>query len=102
MKAPISHATASCPDYKVHAVHFSEHGDMLSKDDKYSHKQVARTYACNISLWFCNSKHLDFYWGIKSKRLQLSAKLKYQEIKIRGSGYWNRHYITYNITKIQS
>lgn len=29
MKAPISYVTASRPDYKVHAVHFSEHDDML-------------------------------------------------------------------------
>lgn len=40
IKAHISHATASCPDYKVHTVHFSEHDDMLSKDDKCPHKQV--------------------------------------------------------------
>lgn len=40
MKAPISHVTASRPDYKVQAVHSSEHDDMLSKDDKCPHKQV--------------------------------------------------------------
>lgn len=46
IKAHISHATASHPDYKVHAVHFSEHDDMLSKDDKWPYKQVGLKKKC--------------------------------------------------------
>lgn len=37
IKAHISHATASCPDYKVHAVHFCEHDDAFPQDDKCPH-----------------------------------------------------------------
>lgn len=59
MKAHISHATASRPGYKVHAVHFSEHDDMLLKDDKCPHKQVGLKNTWDISLRFCNNKHLD-------------------------------------------
>lgn len=79
IKAHISHATASRPDYKVHAVHFSENDDMLSKDDKCPHKQVGLKKKM-LAIFLCGFATtsiltgLPTCWGIKKQKA-----LNYQE-----------------------
>lgn len=106
MKAPISHVTASRPDYKVQAVHFSEHDDMLSKDDKCPHKQVRlenmlAIFLCGFATANILTKFPIQYvgeWKAKGFNSQESSTAKRQKSEDLGTGVD----ITSNITTIQS